>query len=228
MPEPKLAPTPTVWRDVSANVDVSSEIAKILDGLDDARKRFEEFEKEHPNTTEKRRKWMVEYNTDPNNVLSTGMEGHKRFVAEWKAREPGLVEVKEVTLARKRVADLEEELAKAKSELVEVEAQGSPVSQYIKALAKAETMLTSLGQTLWKQVRAKLMVEYLGHSDEWKLTEDAKTFINTQPSVMRAATFSYKGSVSGPHGSEALSPAQLKLAHMNVTDALSKLKEMTK
>ena len=136
--------------------------------------------------------------------------------------------MEKIVSARKRVADLESELARAKAELVEVESLGTPLNQYIKSLQKAETMIPGLSLALHKQVKAKSMLQYYGHTDETQLSHEAKTFIAMQPSVTRAAPISYRGAVTGLNGSEMLNAIQLRAAHDKVVDALSKLREMAK
>jgi hypothetical protein len=225
MTEPKLAPAPTVWRDVSANVDVAAEADRIIKELDESLESKQEFEKKLPDVVEKRRGWLNEFNRDPNNVLRSGLEGHKKFVLEWQAREPGFEAVAEIVSARKRVEDLEHELAQAKTELVAVEGQRTPLNRYIKALQKAETMITSLSNTLHKQARAKLMLEHYGHAEESRFSPEASAFISMQPSVTRAASFNYRGAVSGPSGTEMLNAVQLKAAHDKAIGALLKLQE---
>jgi hypothetical protein len=228
MPEPKLAPPPTVWRDASVNLNVTAEVDRIIRDLDEALESKQEFEKKLPDVVEKRLKWLDEYNRDQGNVLRSGLEGHKHFVLEWQAREPGLEAVTEIVNARKRVADLEGELVQAKAELVEVESQGTPLNKYIKSLQKAETMVTSLSNSVHKQAKATVMLEHYGHAEESRLSTEAKAFVAMQPCVTSATSFVYRGAVTGVFGSEMLSAVQLKAAHDKVVDALLKLREMAK
>jgi hypothetical protein len=82
-------------------------------------------------------------------------------------------------------------------------------------------MIPSLSIALQKQARAKLMLEHYGHLEESQLSPEAKTFIAMQPSVTRAAPLTYRGAVTGVHGSEMLNAVQLKAAHTNLSFAVS-------
>jgi hypothetical protein len=204
------------------------DIDSILADLESKHSDFETFEKEHPLVTNKRRDWMVEYNLDAYNVLRPGgSPQHEKYRAEWQSREPGLAEIQEVANARKRVADAESELALAKSELIEIESNGTPLSRYIKNLARAESMVVSLAQALANQARRELLLEAFGHADEWRLSKEATDHINMQPKVTRFANYRFRGVIAaGGSGNEALTAVQLEHARERVVDALSQLREM--
>jgi hypothetical protein len=225
-PEVKPPEIPILFNLAVPQMNVDAEISDLMKSLGESRFEFEQFEKENPYVVEKRRLWIMEKTRDSQNVLNSGLEGHRKFVTDYVAREPGLAEVSEISHARKRVAELERELEQAKSDLVAIESNGSPLSAYTKKIARAEAMVTSLASTLQKQSRSKLLMTHYGHSDEWRMGKEALNYINSQPSVHKFATFSFQGRVSGISGSEALTVPQLQLAHSNVLSALTKLREM--
>jgi hypothetical protein len=109
----------------------------------------------------------------------------------WKAREPGLSEKPEVVAAKRRISELQLELASEQSKLNALVAAGTPFAQYKTAVDGIETMIGGILQRLRKQRLEGVLVKTYGHSNFAKLPRALTDAARLHPSVVAIETFAF-------------------------------------
>ena len=119
----------------------------------------------------------------------TYLEGDALFA--WKSREPGLAEKPEVVSAKRRIAELQSEIASEQNKLNALVAAGTPFAQYKTTVDGIESMIGGLLQRLRKQRLEGVLVKTYGHSNFAKLPRPLTDAARLNPVVVEVETFSF-------------------------------------
>jgi hypothetical protein len=116
---------------------------------------------------------------------------HGDAVNAWREREPGLAGHPEVVAAKRRIAELQVELASEQSKLNALIAAGAPFAQYKTAVDGIESMIAGLLHRLCKERLEAVLVKTYGHSNFAKLPRALTAAARLHPLVLEIETFAF-------------------------------------
>jgi hypothetical protein len=193
------------------------QIKDLLAQLTTAQQSYDEWAKTQPTTLDGQRiAWLSIRDR-------TYLEGEALFA--WKSREPGLSEKPEVVAAKRRIAELQSELANEQSKLNALVAAGTPFAVYQAAVNGAETMIGGLLQRLKKQRVEGVLISTYGHCNFGKLARTMTEQARLHPSVVQLETFSFVPRLSSLRESQITQQA-VDAAATNAGEALVRLRDL--
>src|SRR4029077_12013255 len=167
-----------------SNEDATKQqIEQLLSELTSAQRSYDEWAKTQPSTLDEQRiAWL-------SNKDRTYLEGDALFA--WKSRETGLSEKPEVVSAKRRIAELQVELASEQGKLNALVAAGTPFAQYKTVVDGIESMIGGLLHRLKKQRVEGVLISTYGHCNFGKLARTMTEQARLHPSVVQLETFSF-------------------------------------
>src|SRR5258708_32871223 len=157
------------------------QIEQLLSELTAAQQSYDEWRQTQPEDLEKQRvQWLSIKDR-------TYLEGDA--LNAWKSREPGLSEKPEVVSAKRRITELQSELASEQNKLNALISAGTPFAQYKTVVDGIEGMIGGLLQRLRKGRLEQTLVKTYGHSNFAKLPRALTDAARLNPVVVEVETF---------------------------------------
>jgi len=195
----------------------ANQIKDLLAQLTSAQQSYDVWRQDQPEDLEKQRiAWLSIKDR-------TYLEGDALFA--WKSREPGLSEKPEVVSAKRRIAELQSELASEQNKLNALVAAGTPFAQYKTAVDGIESMIGGILQRLRKQRLEGVLVKTYGHSNFAKLPRALTDAARLNPVVVEVENFDFHPRLRALRESQ-LTQQVVDTAAANAGEALVRLRQL--
>ncbi len=196
----------------------AEQIKDLIAQLTNAQQAFDEWRKTQPADLDAQRSaWL-------------SIRDRQRFfdteaTQAWKAMEPGLASRPEVIETKRRISELQLELAKEQSKLKELVAVGTPFAVYQGAVMNAEGMIGGILQRLRKQRVEQVLLNTYGHSNVARLPRALTDAARLHPSVTVLETIAFAPRFAALRDSQ-VNQQVVDAAASNAGTALQRLLEL--
>ncbi len=193
----------------------ANQIKDLIAQLTNAQQAFDEWRKTQPADLDAQRSaWL-------------SIRDRQRFfdteaTQAWKAMEPGLASRPEVVETKRRISELQVEIAQEQNKLRELVSVGTPFSQYQSATLQAETLVNGIVQRLRKQRIEAVLLHTYGTTNVSKLPRTLTDAARLHPSVTILETLAFNPRLASLRDSQ-INQQVVDAAATNAGSALSDL-----
>jgi hypothetical protein len=195
----------------------ANQIKDLISQLTDSQKAYDVWAKNQPSGLDQQRSAWLSIRD------RTYLEGDALFA--WKSREPGLSEKPEVVAAKRRIAELQVELASEQGKLNALILAGTPFAQYKTTVDGIESMIGGLVQRLRKSRIESVLLNTYGTSNQTRLPKPITDVAKLHPSVLALETFSFAPRLASRRESQ-ITQQVVDAAATNAGKALQRLLEL--